>query len=394
MKIGILTFHRAYNYGAVLQAYGLFTFVKKQKFTVEFIDYWPKYHSSRYQIFSLFYIFSQNTLSKKIRAFLFSVFLLIFKFKIFKKRVDKFDYFIYHYLNFYRKNLEKPLTANSYYDAIIYGSDQIWRYDDFLGYNYPNKWLTGLDEVYLGGSLSNVTNKKPKRIAYAGSMGDWFVPNMHDFMNILRNRFDFISVRENWLHIFLTKSDLRNQLVLDPIFLLTKKEWISIAIKSSFRNTIRKGKYILFYNLKSYLSRDSRKNRIFLKKLALICNLDFYEIWSVHPFKRGWCNLEEIGPIDFIYLIQNAHTVFTNSFHGVAFSILFEKSFFALAAHNNWRILSILETLDLQSRSMNHAELCENEFKKARILFKEKQRKKLQELIKSSKWFLIKSLFF
>ena len=48
------------------------------------------------------------------------------------------------------------------------------------------------------------------------------------------------------------------------------------------------------------------------------------------------------------------------------------KIFFALAAHNNWRILSILETLDLQSRSMNHAELCENEFKKARILFKEK----------------------
>ena len=48
MKIGILTYHRAHNYGAMLQAYALRTFLREQGHQVEFVDYWPKSHQKQY----------------------------------------------------------------------------------------------------------------------------------------------------------------------------------------------------------------------------------------------------------------------------------------------------------------------------------------------------------
>ena len=50
MKIGILTYHRAHNYGAMLQAYALLTFLKEQGHEVEFIDYWPNSHQQQYKL--------------------------------------------------------------------------------------------------------------------------------------------------------------------------------------------------------------------------------------------------------------------------------------------------------------------------------------------------------
>ena len=50
MKIGILTYHRAHNYGAMLQAYALRTFLQKQGHWVEFIDYWPDCHRKQYTL--------------------------------------------------------------------------------------------------------------------------------------------------------------------------------------------------------------------------------------------------------------------------------------------------------------------------------------------------------
>lgn len=65
MKIGILTYHRAHNYGAVLQAYALRTFLQKQGHDVEFVDYWPDSHEEKYKTFLSTHL-TRYRLSKKV----------------------------------------------------------------------------------------------------------------------------------------------------------------------------------------------------------------------------------------------------------------------------------------------------------------------------------------
>lgn len=65
MKIGILTFHRAHNYGAVLQAYALKAFLNEMGYNnVSFIDYWPKYHDDVYRLFNIDFFKSLSIIDK------------------------------------------------------------------------------------------------------------------------------------------------------------------------------------------------------------------------------------------------------------------------------------------------------------------------------------------
>ena len=94
MKLGILTYHRAENYGALLQAYALRTYLKRHVEKVEFVDYWPDYHREHYKVFSWKKLKKQNFKGKMSYLVYFFIF-AIFKYQ----RKNKINKFLRRHLN-------------------------------------------------------------------------------------------------------------------------------------------------------------------------------------------------------------------------------------------------------------------------------------------------------
>lgn len=330
MKIGILTFQRVHNYGALLQAYAMLSFLKKLGHNVEFVDYWPKYHSQHYDLIPDFW--NRNFLSK-----LKGIFLLCIGFFSILKRRKKYLNFIHHHLFLQKKPkyLSKNELKNLPYDLIIYGSDQIWR-------RYQLKNFKGFDEVYFGEFPQNPCIK----ISYAASMGILdFQPNEAQQIQQWLHNFNAISVRELELQQHIEKFfHIPCSFVLDPVFLLPKEEWLSLCKSISIT---KNEKYIFFYNILP--STDATMFANFCEKHT------GYKIIEVrgraNPLLIGSRYKHNVGPIEFLSLIKNAEIVLSTSFHGTAFAILFEKEFYCVGMKkNNMRIQSLLESLNLNNR--------------------------------------------
>lgn len=153
MKIGILTFHAAHNYGAVLQVQGLQEFLKMSGHEVEIIDYRPRYLTSVYAAFS----FPTKLIRHPLRALHLLSRIVQLPTRI--KRRRGFEKFISQKLNLSREHFgEAGRVPAEKYDAIIFGSDQIWNPD-----------IThGGDSVFLGNFPAPA---KTLKIAYAASAG-------------------------------------------------------------------------------------------------------------------------------------------------------------------------------------------------------------------------------
>ncbi len=327
MKIGILTYHRAENYGALLQAYALRTFLQQQGHEVSFVDYWPKYHVEHYRIFSPVK-FKKLGVKGKINYLFVSLLWFIPKYKR-KHRLEKFmcnrlqlDGSI-KYLN--DKDVTEP------YDLVVYGSDQIWRRQSIHNKDY-NPWYFG---------AANVVSKK--KITYAASMGiiDTNEQDDEHIKEWLKN-FDALSVRELDLKKYVEKLGYRAQLVCDPTFLLSKKEW------SKLYQSVENGKYILFYNLLN--SSESLK---FANALSRLTGLPVKEINMEfnlkHIFSKRYFTCASVE--QFLQLIEGAEYVVSNSFHGVAMSLIFEKQFWAVGfGAKASRVVSLLNSVGLSER--------------------------------------------
>jgi len=327
MKIGILTYHRAHNFGAVLQAYALRTFLKSKGNEVEFIDYWPKYRNGMYDLFSL--DFKNKSVKENIKQ------TARMCFSYFKKRdrYNRFESFITDYLEVSNKNMiTEGSQIEDKYDYIVFGSDQIWRYNEFLLHK-------GFDEVYWGIYPKKSASKK---ITYAASMGKMAADKIDK--NILINyldNFEAISIRELKLKNYIDdiyKKDTFH--VLDPVFLIEKKQWEELADNSALGDN-----YLLLYNLNA--SRDAT---ILAEKFADEKKLKIKELTgSVRPFLDEERYKQRYGPLEFLGAIRNAEFVVATSFHGVAFSILFEKQFVALGMKDNAeRVKGLLFALGIE----------------------------------------------
>lgn len=313
MKIGILTYHRAHNYGAVLQAYALKTFLNKKGVkNVYFVDYWPEYHKDVYRLFRRNY-YKQLFLVRKIK-YIIGFFLHLFN-SI--KKNKAFSIFIDNFL----EPKEKP-EAN--YDIVIYGSDQIWRYQDFPG-------IHGYNPIYF----ASEDIKAHYRIAYSASMGI-----IHDtdesrvFLSKALKNFDFIGVREkdlfDYIKPFVSCPLLQT---IDPVFLLNKDEWLKILPPNPVKE-----KYILMLQWQ----KEADLIPSAAKKISEETGLKLIKIF-------GYVSAG-IGPLDFLSLICHAEFVLSSSFHGVAFSIIFNRPFFAFLRSNQNRVVSLLNSLGLQKQ--------------------------------------------
>lgn len=198
-----------------------------------------------------------------------------------------------------------PADLAKKYDCFVVGSDQVWNpYYDFVGKS---------DLLYFA--------SKSQKISYAASFGVSELPKDKErtFEELLDD-FSSISVREeSGKKIIYNITGREVPLVLDPTLLLKAEEWRKIIKKPAI---IPRKKYILVYALGG--TNEAFAERVEAYKKA------GYEVLDVLKRTNKGRNLP-IGPAEFLYLIDNASVVLTDSFHATVFSFLFHKKVMAFA---------------------------------------------------------------
>ena len=366
MKIGILTYHRAENYGALLQAYALRTYLQSQGHEVSFVDYWPDYHVNYFKVFS-WKRFMNTNWKGKIEYLLGATVWLCPR----MKRSKRLQQFIHERLGVTGKpRYNEKTKATEHYDMVVYGSDQIWRKQNMGG--------VGFDDWYFG--AENVV--ADKKIVYAGSMGTVKTNGKDDeYVKQMMQNFQSISVREADLDSYLKGLGVASQQVIDPVFLLSKEEWEDVA-----NNKKEKGKYILFYNL---MNRPESVR--FADRLSKETGLPIKELNKKMSFKHlGKRYISGASVEEFLRLVHDAEYVVSNSFHGVAFSLIFRKQVFAVGMGERAnRVVSLLGRAGMKERYIKESDVLPLQMK---AIDYQTATVKLKEMVCSSEQYLTKAI--
>lgn len=322
-KIGILTYHRSINYGAVLQAYALRYTIQKLGYNSEVIDY-GKIGNNK--------LFLWSTGSIKIIAgSIINNFLRLFGEKT---RLSKFKYFSENIIGISPKHYsdrDELIKDINNYDYIVTGSDQVW---------HP---LICEDDMTYFLDLPISSHQK---IAYAPSFGvKELTKEQEEKYKPLLQQIGNLSVREEAGYKIL-KSLLNKEvpIVVDPTLLCDAQEWDKIAVIPK-----RQKKYILFFTILG----DPEGSKDFVYELSKKYNYDIIKIGDIRDllnlkYKTGRYS----SPQEFLGLVKNAEVVVTNSFHGTVFSIIYRKNFFTFLNNNdrNSRLETITQIFGLDSQ--------------------------------------------
>jgi hypothetical protein len=337
MKIGILTFHKAHNYGAVLQAYALKITLESLGHEVMFIN-----HSGAADRMPAYRVFYYRRFFSKTPKLVFKK--IITEVRLLKSRYRRkinFNSFISKEFNL--DNNENISYLNEKYDFIVIGSDQVW-----------NTALTNGFDKYYWGALK-IQNSRLKIISYAASMESSNLQQSEEIKirKYLKN-FDALSVRENSLKILLGQYVNKEiSVVLDPTLLLNVNEWDKLV-----QIPIIKKPYLLLYQV-----RNSEENVEISKRIARKLNLDIvYLSAKVEEVNSEQCI--SASPYEFLGWLKCADFVVCSSFHGVVFSILFRRQFYSIRMNDgrDSRVLSLLKSLNLEDRSISNNDYfdCDN----------------------------------
>lgn len=298
MRICIITCSNSDNYGARLQAYAMARYLKDQGHEVSIIDYRPPYLDPSYRVLywpgsslkewtKLFLQFPQRIRSKARHK----------SFVSFSERYLPLTRKIYRSVHELRQD---PPTADLY----IAGSDQIW--NTF----FPN----GTDPAfYLDFGPQNT-----RRESYAASFAtNDLRPGTEDFVKTNLARFDRISVRETAGLAILERLGIQGGIREDdPVFLLSAKQWEEVADGTGVGEH-----YLLVYD---FFSDPTLKEKA--RKAAKEKHLSIY---AACPFRQRYAdrNYTTAGPETFVSLVQNADFVVTNSYHALAFCLIFQREY-------------------------------------------------------------------
>lgn len=318
MKIGILTFHRAHNYGAVLQCYALTQYLKSLGNDVFIIDYSSDYVQSCYKLVDLNRIKSKNPMrmiSKLINE--------IQVYPIRKSRAEKFDTFINKYFSLLSPNNIDNL------DVIVVGSDQVW-----------NTRLThGFDKYYWG---NFIRSKNTQLISYAASIEEFWDSKCNYLAIKYLNEFDAISVREETTAICMRKLLSRKvEVGLDPTLLLDEVQWLKCATNPNIKEP-----YLLLYQVRvSHLCYE------IAKKISEIYNIKIVFL-SARADATNSIECACSSPEEFLGLFKNATFIVCSSFHGTVFSCIFKRQFYSIRINDgkDSRVENLLNLFGLEER--------------------------------------------
>lgn len=317
IRTATITFHNSVNYGAILQTYALQKSILKLGFYNEIINYSPDSDKNL--------VINTTNLKSIIRS--------LINLPDFYVKKKKFDDFIKKRINITKKvskNFLKSRDFNNEYDIFITGSDQVWNYE-----------LTN-DSTYM---LDFVLENNKKR-SYAASFGISEIPNNLNswYKNLLKNFHSILLREESGQKIIKQLLNREAKIVLDPVFLLNRKEWNNIIGKTKFEKI--KNQYILIY----YTTPQIIEFAKILSKRYGLSNI-FIEALSFRLSRIGKVE-RTLGPEEFVDAIKNARFVLTGSFHAMVFSIIYNKEFFIDIIKNgrNSRLEQVLKMCNISNR--------------------------------------------
>ncbi len=329
--INTVTFHRAHNFGSVLQTYALQETVLKlcsdKQIDCEYriIDLYTNVQEELYRVFKT--PNSINSVVKNLIALRYSMQL--------KKKHEKFSRFVDdHFLLTKRYRSDEELKSDvPAADFYISGSDQIWnvRAKDFSAAYY-------LDFVH-----------GKKKVSYAASLGplqiDWARYDADNCKAALSEYSD-ISVREQGsLENIAAISDAVCQIHVDPTFLLGMEKWREIQSDANYQN----GQYILLYCLEPTKEQLGMAD-VISKKLGLPIVVLRYN--NKNDMVNHFVKKYDAGPEDFLAYIDHAALILSSSFHGTAFSLIYHKPFYCFHGIKDNRICNILKKTGMVNRSL------------------------------------------
>jgi hypothetical protein len=322
MRICIITFHWGTNYGAVLQAFALQEFLKKNN-EVSIIDYVPKYKDSLVNNVKtlILYIINPDKIKNEILK------------NIKEKRLSIFRK---SYLNLTKtySSLEEMKAEPPEYDVYICGSDQVWN-QNFV----RNGEGKGATSYFL-----DFVQKDKIKIAYAVSFGcEEYDIDVIKKVKPLIEKINHKSVREKSGVKLLKNIGISNVLLMpDPTLLLDSSEYENI-----FKLKEGETDKVFIYALHEKQKEIKRVIDFIVgecKEKIIYTGSVYYSVMSI----KEW--LEKI---------KNSKYVLTNSYHGVLFSIIFKRPFLAMTVEEkgsdmNDRIYSLLGQLGLSNRIVNN----------------------------------------
>lgn len=291
MKIAVISINDpSPNYGNRLQNYAVDYVLKELGYDV-----------------STLYVEKQIGIKEKIKKFV-NV-LTVYKFaknpeysKRYYTKRKKYLKFNKKYLNM--KRIVKFEGLSNQYDYFVIGSDQVWN---------PSWYDDKKKEAYL---LSFA--KKEQKICFSPSFGVEQLPKeWEEHFRVRLQQFEKISVREYaGAEIVKRLVGKEAEVLIDPTLMLDASEWRKISRKLDAVN-LNKG-YILTY----FLGGRSQEKNKYISNLSEKHDLDVYNLLDIeHP------EIFMADPSEFIYLVDNAKIILTDSFHACVFSFLFNKPF-------------------------------------------------------------------
>lgn len=326
MKIAILTLPLHTNYGGILQCYALQTVLERMGHKVRVLSK-PRYGRSYYIIYPM------AVCKRLFKRFILGKNVPIFKapHEIVRQHTDKF---IHKYIHQYTKRVWTDKIA-SHFNAIIVGSDQVWR----PLYYHP------IEEAFL----SFLGDSKIKRISYAASFGVYnceYTKEQIDICSSLLKKFDAVSVRESsGIKLCQECFGVKAVQMLDPTLLISVDDYRALIKKGKTQSS--KG------NMLVYMLDRTKEKEDLVERIAKEKGLTPF--WMSSDIDNDMLTLEQRikMPVEqWLRSFDDAGFVLTDSFHGCVFSIIFEKQFVAIGNKKRGlgRFNSLLKMFSLNNR--------------------------------------------
>ena len=327
MRVAIVTLHRVYNYGSVLQAYATQKVFEKRGHDTKIIDYITP-QRTKWRLFWGKGAEGQSNIIYRIAK--------IGSF-IFKERT--FGTFVKKRLNLTKRYITADDLRKNPPKADIYvtGSDQTWN----------SQYNEGIDR----GFFLDFLPENARRIAFVSSFGkaELSKGEIAETKRLL-GKYEKISVREDSAVKIITDLglDIPVQLI-DPTLMLEKEEWLKISSPRLVKEP---------YLILMLLYNEDNHATEYARKIADEKGLKLVKIsWEMKKQPMVDQLFTHRSPSDFLSLFYNADFVVTNSFHGLAFSLNLEKQFVIVPRNEfNSRIESLLRLVGLDKRLVSHLE--------------------------------------
>lgn len=326
MKIGILTYHACYNYGACLQAYALQQTIMRRNADCKIIDYQSKRLIDINHPFCKVPKHPKEIIKNVTRSPYYRQ--LQHRARLFADFIDNVE------LISQRCTTDEDVRREcEKYDIVVCGSDQTWNLNPSIRYETPLYYMN--------------FPKKQRRITYATSFGSWvnhFPERGKELLPWIK-QFDALSMREESGVEMLRSKGLNCEWVLDPTLLLKQEDYDKIA-----RKRLIDEPYVLLFSWNG-AAEAVELTKIISKKLGA------KPIFIVPPPRAMFCGIErklDVGPREFLSLVKYAECVVTNSFHGTVFSTIYHKPFVsAIKDKVDARRASLMKQFGLENHLMS-----------------------------------------